>query len=117
MRLSVLIGGKAGQGINKISQIISQIMIKQGYFTFNYRDYPSIIRGGHNFNVLTISDKRIGSHESKIDFILAMDKKTVKVHKKELRKGMLLSVFFFDQAFGLTQKYIPDFEPNRRAKK
>ena len=30
---------------------------------------------------------------------------------------MLLSVFFFDQAFGLTQKYIPDFEPNRRAKK
>jgi len=90
MRLSVLIGGKAGQGINKISQIISKIMTKRGYYTFNYRDYPSIIRGGHNFNVLTISDKRIGSHESKIDFIIAMDNNTIKLHKKELRKGGII---------------------------
>jgi 2-oxoglutarate/2-oxoacid ferredoxin oxidoreductase subunit alpha len=87
MRLSVLIGGKAGQGINKISEIISRVMVNQGYFTFNYRDYPSIIRGGHNFNVLTISNERVGSHESKIDFIIAMDQNTVKIHKKELRKG------------------------------
>lgn len=90
MRLSVLIGGKAGQGINKISQIISQIMTKRGYYSFNYRDYPSIIRGGHNFNVLTISNERVGSHESKIDFIIAMDENTVKVHKKELRKGGII---------------------------
>jgi 2-oxoglutarate/2-oxoacid ferredoxin oxidoreductase subunit alpha len=90
MRLSVLIGGKAGQGINKISQIISDVMADQGYFTFNYRDYPSIIRGGHNFNILTISNERVGSHESKIDFILAMDKNTIKVHKKELKKGGII---------------------------
>jgi len=90
MRLSVLIGGKAGQGINKISQIISQIATKRGYFTFNYRDYPSLIRGGHNFNVLTISNERIGSHESKVDFIIAMDVKTVNLHKKELRKGGII---------------------------
>ena len=83
----MLIGGKAGQGINKISEIISRVMVNQGYFTFNYRDYPSIIRGGHNFNVLTISNERVGSHESKIDFIIAMDQNTVKIHKKELRKG------------------------------
>ena len=53
MRLNILIGGKAGQGINKVSGIVSKILINQGYFTFNYRDYPSIIRGGHNFNVLS----------------------------------------------------------------
>jgi 2-oxoglutarate/2-oxoacid ferredoxin oxidoreductase subunit alpha len=87
MRLSVLIGGKASQGINKISEIITRVMVNQGYYTFNYRDYPSIIRGGHNFNVLTISNERVGSHESKIDFIIAMDQNTVRVHKKELRKG------------------------------
>ena len=90
MKVSVLIGGKAGQGINKISQIISQVMTRRGYFTFNYRDYPSVIRGSHNFNVLTLSNTRIGSHESKIDFILAMDKNTIKVHKKELRKGGII---------------------------
>jgi len=79
-------GGKAGQGINKISEIVSDVMVKLGYFTFNYRDYPSLIRGGHNFNILSISDGRVGSFESKLDGILAMDDKTIEIHKKNLKK-------------------------------
>ena len=91
MRLNILIGGKAGQGINKVSLIISRVLNKQGYFTFNYRDYPSLIRGGHNFNILSISDKKVGSTESKLDFIIALDEKTVELHKKELKKdGMII---------------------------
>jgi len=66
MRYNILIGGAAGQGINKISQIISDLLSDYGYFTFNYRDYPSLIRGGHNFNVLSLSDKQIMSTDSKI---------------------------------------------------
>ena len=86
MRYNILIGGKAGQGINKISEIISNILTKQGYYIFNYRDYPSLIRGGHNFNVLTISDEPISANESVIDTIIAMDDKTLKIHKNELKK-------------------------------
>ena len=77
MRLNILIGGKAGQGINKVSEIVSNILTSQGYFTFNYRDYPSLIRGGHNFNILSVSDKRVGSIESKLDIIIALDEKTL----------------------------------------
>ena len=87
MRLNILIGGKAGQGINAVSGIVSSVLAKWGYFTFNYRDYPSLIRGGHNFNILSVSDERVGSHESKIDGIVAMDENTIKIHKRELKKG------------------------------
>jgi 2-oxoglutarate/2-oxoacid ferredoxin oxidoreductase subunit alpha len=86
MRLNILIGGKAGQGINKVSGIVSETLIRQGYFIFNYRDYPSIIRGGHNYNVLSVSDKKISSHESKLDGIIALDENTKKVHLGELKK-------------------------------
>jgi len=86
MRLNILIGGKAGQGINKISEIVSDVLVKQGYYTFNYRDYPSLIRGGHNFNILSISDIPIGSFESQLDGIIAMDDNTVNEHKKQLKK-------------------------------
>lgn len=86
MRLNILIGGEAGQGINKVSGIVSSVLTKHGYFTFNYRDYQSLIRGGHNFNVLSISDKRVGSHESKLDGIVALDEKTLNLHKDELKK-------------------------------
>ena len=92
MRLNILIGGKAGQGINKISEIVSKIMVSLGYFTFNYRDYPSLIRGGHNFNILSISDERIGSFESQLDVVIGMDENTIEVHKNELRKdGIVIS--------------------------
>ena len=91
MRYNILIGGKAGQGINKISQIISEVIKSYGYFTFNYRDYPSLIRGGHNFNVLCFSDKKIQSQDSKLDFIVALDERTIEQHKKELnKKGIIL---------------------------
>jgi len=87
MRINILIGGKAGQGINKVSQIVSRVLNKLGYYTFNYRDYPSLIRGGHNFNILSISDKKVGSYESKLDFIIGLDEKTVELHKPELKSS------------------------------
>lgn len=93
MRLNILIGGKAGQGINKISEIVSDVLVSQGYFTFNYRDYPSLIRGGHNFNVLSISDQRVGSIESKLDIIIPLDDNTIKIHKQELKKQGLIINF------------------------
>jgi len=102
MKLNILIGGKAGQGINKISEIISNILAKQGYFTFNYRDYPSLIRGGHNFNILSISDTWIASHESKLDGIIAIDEKTIPLHKSELKSG----------AFTITSKGFEDLGIN-----
>jgi len=90
MRINILIGGKAGQGINKVSEIVSGVLNKYGYFTFNYRDYPSLIRGGHNFNVLALSDERVGSNESELDIILALDEKTAEIHKKDLKKNGIM---------------------------
>lgn len=99
MRLNILIGGKAGQGINKVSEIVSQVLVKRGYFTFNYRDYPSLIRGGHNFNVLSVSDERVGSFESKLDIIVALDEKTIELHKKNLKKdGVVVSFDLFKES-------------------
>lgn len=89
MRLNIIIGGKAGQGINKVSQIISNVLSKYGYFTFNYRDYQSLIRGGHNFNTLSISDEPIESQEAKIDILVALDERTIKTHEKSLKKNAI----------------------------
>lgn len=90
MKSTILIGGTAGQGINKVSQIISNVLSKHGYFTFNYRDYQSLIRGGHNFNALTISDEPIESHESKADILVALDEQTIKTHKQALKKNSII---------------------------
>lgn len=90
MEKTILIGGEAGLGSAVTSHLIGKIFCQLGYFVFNYRDYPSLIRGGHNFNVLRISDRPIYSHEYQYDFILALDQKTIDFHKKDLKKGGLI---------------------------
>jgi len=90
MEKTILIGGEAGLGSAVTSHFIGKIFASLGYYVFNYRDYPSLIRGGHNFNILKISDKPVYSHEYKYDFILALDQKTIDIHKKDLKKGGLV---------------------------
>ncbi|MCK4429048.1 MAG: 2-oxoacid:acceptor oxidoreductase family protein, partial [Candidatus Aenigmarchaeota archaeon] len=87
MGKTILIGGAAGGGVAKTAVLISKIFTNQGYYIFNYRDYPSLIKGGHNFNVLKISDKPIYSHETTYDMIFALDQDAVDRHEKDLKDG------------------------------
>ncbi len=91
MRINVLFGGQAGQGPNILTQILGRALVKQGYYVFFSRDYQSLIRGGHNFNVLTFSDEETHSNDSKMDIIIALDENTEKLHEKELKQnGVML---------------------------
>ena len=91
MRLNILFGGQAGQGSNLLTHILGEVLVKLGYFVFYSRDYQSLIRGGHNFNVLTFSDEPIYSNDSYIDVLVALDENTEKIHKKNLKKnGVIL---------------------------
>ncbi|RMD45582.1 hypothetical protein D6829_01925 [Candidatus Pacearchaeota archaeon] len=99
MVINILVGGRAGQGINLISGMLSRVLASWGYYTFNYRDYQSLIRGGHNFNVLSVSKEPIYSNESTIDVMVALDDRTVKTHKKQLkRNGKIISFSQFKDA-------------------
>ncbi|MEM2602426.1 MAG: 2-oxoacid:acceptor oxidoreductase family protein, partial [Candidatus Bathyarchaeia archaeon] len=46
---SILIGGQAGDGIKQAGNAIARVFNRLGYWIFVYEDYPSLIRGGHNF--------------------------------------------------------------------
>ena len=45
MKYTIIFGGKAGQGPNILSEIVSEGLIKNGYYVFYSRDYQSLIRG------------------------------------------------------------------------
>jgi 2-oxoglutarate ferredoxin oxidoreductase subunit alpha len=90
---SILIGGKAGFGIDKSGGIIGRLLSRLGYRIYIYRDYPSIIRGGHTFSIIRASKNRIATHSDKIDIIIALNQETFNIHKNRLKKGCL---FLFD---------------------
>ncbi len=83
--LSILIGGKAGFGIDKASLIIASIMSRLGYSNYIYRDYPSLIRGGHTFSIIRASVEKVAAHRDKIDVLLALNQETIDLHKGRLK--------------------------------
>ncbi len=84
---SVLIAGKAGFGIDKSGSILAAILNKIGFRIYIYRDYPSLIRGGHTFSIIRASRQRISAHSDRVDFILALNQETVDLHKSRLKKN------------------------------
>ena len=85
--VSVLIGGKAGDGINSAGAMVARLLGRMGYHVYLYFDYPSLIRGGHNFAVIRGAETSIGTCRENVDFLLALNQETVQRHRHQLNPG------------------------------
>jgi 2-oxoglutarate ferredoxin oxidoreductase subunit alpha len=81
---SILIGGKAGEGINTAGLSIAGLFSRLGYRTYMYFDYPSLIRGGHNFAIIRASERTIGAHRTEVDVLLAFDQNSIENHRESI---------------------------------
>jgi len=88
--MSILIGGKAGDGIRQAGQTLARLLNRIGYRIFFYDDYPSLIRGGHNFSIIRASKKKIEAHKGKVDLIVALNQDAVEKHKHRLNSGGMI---------------------------
>lgn len=85
--LSLLIGGQAGYGIDRSGTIIGRLLNRMGYHIYIYREYPSLIRGGHTFSIIRASQDRIAAHKNTIDVLIALNPETLELHKNKLIKN------------------------------
>jgi 2-oxoglutarate ferredoxin oxidoreductase subunit alpha len=83
--VAVLVGGKAGDGINSAGAMVAWLLNHLGYSVYVYFDYPSLIRGGHNYAIIRGSEqtRSPGTCYEKVDFILALDQATVDMHNSQ----------------------------------
>ena len=84
---SFLIGGEAGAGISRSGFLFAKACMRGGLHIFGTNDYQSLIRGGHNFYVVRISDQPIYSQADKVNLVIALNAETVMLHKDELVSG------------------------------
>ena len=88
--LSILVGGKAGDGIRQAGHTLARLLNRIGYRIFFYDDYPSLIRGGHNFSIIRASKKKIQAHKEKVDLIVALNQDAVDKHRHCLNSGGII---------------------------
>ncbi|MYC30184.1 MAG: 2-oxoacid:acceptor oxidoreductase subunit alpha [Chloroflexi bacterium] len=85
--LAMGIGGEAGQGIATPGDILARIFVRRGLHLYTYNAYQSIIRGGHIFLTVRVSDQEIYSHGDKLDLLLCLNQDTMTRHLNLMGPG------------------------------
>jgi 2-oxoglutarate ferredoxin oxidoreductase subunit alpha len=89
--VTVIVGGKAGDGINNAGLIVTQLLNHLGYYVYMDIDYPSLIRGGHNFAAVRAAEQPVMALKKTIDFLIALDQETVHHHYNTCRDCALIA--------------------------
>lgn len=81
------VGGKQGEGIDSTGDIFAIALHRMGYYTFTYRHFMSLIKGGHTNYKIRISDRLLRHHGDSVSVLIAFDQTTVDVNWKEMIDG------------------------------
>ena len=90
MRISLKVVGAQGQGINSVGEICAKGLKRGGYCVFGYREYMSLIKGGHSSYQLDISPEKIRSTEEKIDILITFNHHGLEKNAKEVKESGLI---------------------------
>ena len=85
--LNFVVGGFAGQGVNTVGDTFARLCMRMGLYVFVNLEYPSNIRGEHNYVQVAVSEKPIGGTVGSADLLLALDAGSVNLHKDEIAPG------------------------------
>lgn len=88
--ITITIGGEAGQGVQTIGEVLSRILIRNGYYVFSVQDYHSRIRGGHNSVQIRFSDQPIQAIGTDLDLLVCLNEETQIIHQSTLRSDGII---------------------------
>jgi len=90
-RVSVKVTGAQGQGINSVGEMVAKGLKRAGHHIFGYREYMSVIKGGHSSYQLDIADTHIESSETHTDILVCLNYAGLKTDLDVLKQdGILL---------------------------
>ncbi len=85
--LALAIGGAAGQGIATPGNILARMFVRRGLHIYAYNAYQSIIRGGHIFLTIRVSDEPVACHGDKLDLLHCLNQDTMDRHQRLMGAG------------------------------
>ena len=85
--LTWMIGGEAGFGIQSAGRIFALSAARGGLHVFGESEYPSLIRGGNNYDTIRVGNRETRIHKERPDLLLAMNKETIDLHAGKIVPG------------------------------
>ncbi|MDO8468715.1 MAG: 2-oxoacid:acceptor oxidoreductase subunit alpha [Candidatus Peribacter sp.] len=89
-RVSLKIVGAQGQGVNSVGEMCAKGLKRSGYCVFGYREYMSLIKGGHSSYQLDVSGEDVRSSAMHVDIVVTFNHHGIEKNLRDLRKGGIL---------------------------
>ncbi len=90
IRRSLKIVGAQGQGVNSVGEMVAKGLKRAGYCVFGYREYMSLIKGGHSSYQLDVSSEEIQSSELLVDILVTFNHHGLEKNLRDLKTGGIL---------------------------
>ena len=85
--VTIGVGGAAGDGMDKSGDTLAKTCSRLGLHLYAYNSYQSIIRGGHIWLRVRISENKVRSHGDQLHAVIALNQDTVERHAPEVCSG------------------------------
>ncbi len=89
------IAGAAGDGLDKTGDTLARTASRLGLHVYAYNSYQSLIRGGHTWLRIRLSEDKQESHGDKLHALIVLNQDSFERHAPELEAG---GVVFYNEA-------------------
>lgn len=85
--ITVGFGGAAGDGLDKSGNLLARVINRLGLYAISYNSFQSLIRGGHTFLKLRISERKELCYGDHLNAFLAMNQDSIERHAPAVESG------------------------------
>lgn len=84
------LAGAAGDGLDRTGYNLANVCSRMGLHVFAYSSYQSLIRGGHTWLRLRISEAKVTNQGDQLHVVIALNQDSIERHASELEPGGVL---------------------------
>jgi len=88
--ITVGLAGAAGDGLDRTGYNLANVASRLGLHVYAYNSYQSLIRGGHTWLRLRISEGKVLSQGDHVHVVIALNQDSIERHARELHPGGIL---------------------------
>jgi len=85
--ITVGIAGAAGDGLDRTGDTLARTAARLGVHLFTYNSYQSLVRGGHTWLRLRLSEEKVDNHGDHLNVLLALNQDSLERHAREVEPG------------------------------
>ncbi|MDK1080631.1 MAG: 2-oxoacid:acceptor oxidoreductase subunit alpha [Anaerolineae bacterium] len=93
--VTIAIGGAAGDGLDKTGDTLARTATRLGLYAHAFNSYQSIIRGGHIWLKIRMSEKKMHNIGDNTNVMIALNEDSLERHAREVQPG---GVIFFNSS-------------------